>query len=86
MDYTYSTKQANVIRRAWEEGKLELSEEGMERIYRFANGGIPGFSISAFDAVADMRGAVKAVFNRDYETAQMRIRAFMYDTEGFAIA
>ena len=86
MDYTYTTKQANVIRRAWEEGKLEISEEGMERIYRFTNGGIPGFSSSAFSAVAAMRGAVKAVFNRDYETAQMRIRAFMRDTEGFVTA
>ncbi len=86
MDYTYTTKQANVIRRAWEEGKLELSEEGMERIYRFANGGIPGFSSRAFDAVADMRGAVKAVFSRDYETAQKRINYFMYETERFVTA
>lgn len=83
MDYTYSTKQANVIRRAWEGGKLEISEEGMERIYRFANGGIPGFSNDAFCAVGNMRDAVRAVFDRDYATAQMRIGAFMRNTERF---
>lgn len=86
MDYTYTTKQANVIRRAWEEGKLELSEQDMERIYRFANGGIPGFSCRAFTALASILGAIDSVFYRDYEMAQKAIDCFIRETEPFVSA
>ena len=86
MCYTYTIKQANVIRRAWEEGKLEISEEGMDRIYRFANGGVSGFRNSDFSATASMRSAVDAVFRRDYEAAQRKVNSFMKDTERYRIA
>lgn len=73
----FSRKQAGVIYRAMKEGRIEISRESVSEMYDLVNDGdCIDWNGSANSAIQDLRLAVDAIFESDYEKAQQFIDRF----------
>lgn len=79
MLYSYSTKQANAIFRAWKSGKIEAEKGAIDLMYHFAKHGISSSCPRAFRINDAIRDTVAWIFEGEYEKAQKRFAMFALD-------
>lgn len=77
MSVKISEKQANVIYRAWKEGKIEISEHALEMIYYYTEHEF-GCRNNCFDMYHSLRNAVGSIIRNELKSAQRSINSFMY--------
>ena len=75
-----STKQAGVIFRNWKLGNIDLEEQTIKDVYKFANDSISIYSDR--DVIErcedDFFEAVKCLFNGEYKKAEQLIKSATY--------
>ena len=77
MLFTVTTKQVNVIFRAWKSGKIEAEKRIIETMYTMVrNQGRDGSGSFLERMDRGIRGAIDAIFSGDFAKAQECIDAF----------